>query len=361
MTDRESLARAAVWMPGPPGIRWLAWPAAGLAGGAGIIVLAIGPPPPAPPDLSAGLPEPVRPEPVVPEPDAAPVEPDATPLPGEPRPGLASVPPGYVPLPGGQGFISLFGNGPEPVNWHVSDHAMKDHFMANDWSRENVVFSSGGMALEMRGGRPGGQAWTGGEVQSTRTYGYGRYEVLMRPSPESGLISAFFTYTGPYFGHPHDEIDIEFTGKDTRAVEFNYFRDGKTGAHKRLGLPFDAADALHLYAFDWHPDRIAWYIDGELVYETPAGERGIPRTSGKIYMNIWTGHGPNMRSWHGEPAFLPGASAEYGCVSFTPLGESGRSCADIYLKPPGLAARVARRLRPFLRLSGRPQSSEPVR
>ena len=40
--------------------------------------------------------------------------------------------------------------------------------------------------------------------------GYGRYEVVMTAAKGNGIISSFFTYTGPYFGDPHDEIDFEF-------------------------------------------------------------------------------------------------------------------------------------------------------
>lgn len=359
MTDQESLARAAIWTPVPPANRDFVWSALGMLGTAGLIALVIGPPPKPVALLPVDKPpvtEPVLPEPELPLPDTGRLT-----VPIEPRSAPPMLPPDYVPLPSGPGFISLFGTGPEPSVWYISDHALKDHFMANDWNRENVVFDSYGFALEVGDGRPDGQAWTSGEVQSIQKYGYGRYEVLMRPSGDSGLISSFFTYTGPYFGDPHDEIDIEFTGKDTRAVEFNYFRNGKTGAHVRIDLPFDAADALHLYAFEWRPDRISWYVDNRLVYETPVGDQGIPRTPSKIYMNLWTGHGQNLRSWHGAPDFSLGARAEYGCVSFTPLGETGRSCADIYAETPDLLARILRRLQhAFLQFS-RPDPSEPVR
>ena len=34
-------------------------------------------------------------------------------------------------------------------------------------------------------------------------------------------------YTGPSEGKPWDEIDIEFLGKDTTKVQFNYFTHGR--------------------------------------------------------------------------------------------------------------------------------------
>jgi len=64
------------------------------------------------------------------------------------------------------------------------------------------------------------------EVQVKHQTGYGFYEVIMKPAAGAGLISSFFTYTGPYFGDPHDEIDIEFLGKNRNEVEFNTYTAG---------------------------------------------------------------------------------------------------------------------------------------
>jgi endo-1,3-1,4-beta-glycanase ExoK len=114
------------------------------------------------------------------------------------------------------------------------------------------------------------------------TYGYGRYETIMRPAKGSGLVSAFFTYTGPYFGKPHDEIDIEFVGKDTSIVELNYFHKGKTGSSARIKLPFDASEQDHLYAFDWKPEGISWYVDGKLIYQTPVNDPHLPKNAGRL-------------------------------------------------------------------------------
>lgn len=49
----------------------------------------------------------------------------------------------------------------------------------------------------------------------------------MKPIAVSGIITSLFTYTGRYDGiqgsEPnHNEIDIEFEGKDTTTVQFNY-------------------------------------------------------------------------------------------------------------------------------------------
>jgi len=289
---------------------------------------------------------------------APPADPDE-PLEQAPDPDLASeivrpepetviVPQPVERIPSAPGFITLFGLQPNLAAWHLSSHGNGNSFQANDWDEGSVQFDQDGLALVVLDGRPGGQNWTSGEVQSKALYGYGRYEVMMRPVAQSGLVSAFFTYTGPYFGDPHDEIDIEFIGRDTRTLEVNYFRNGEVGGFAKIPLSFDAADRLHVYAFDWRPDRISWYVDNELVYQTPANDTGIPRTPGRIFMNLWTGRGANLHSWHGAPQFDIGARAEYACVSFTPIDETGRTCSDLFVEVPGLFERIARRFLPSL-------------
>ena len=259
------------------------------------------------------------------------IEPIAVPDPVRP-------PETYTPIASGPGFITMFGDGHNETSWHVARHANgADSHYANDWEPDNADFTSNGLSLSVRRTRTS-NGFAAAEVKSHTTYGYGRYEVVMRPAAGSGLVSAFFTYTGTYFGDPHDEIDIEFLGLDTRKVELNYFKNGITGHHTTIDLPFDASEDFHLYAFDWWPDRIRWYIDGELVYETPEGDRRIPNTPGSVYMNTWTGRTKGLKSWHGVPSFEQGAAADYACVSFTPLGEEGRRCADVFVSGPELTA-----------------------
>lgn len=75
-----------------------------------------------------------------------------------------------------------------------------------------------------------------GEYRSTNNYGYGLYEVSMKPAKNTGIVSSFFTYTGPAHGTQWDEIDIEFLGKDTTKVQFNYFMNGVGGLRRLLTL-----------------------------------------------------------------------------------------------------------------------------
>lgn len=229
------------------------------------------------------------------------------------------------------GFISLMGTSYDATNWHRSTHNASGDFQATNWTTDHAVYDADGLSLriEHAPGRP--NEFLGGEIQTRETYGYGRYEVLMRPAKASGTVSSFFTYTGPYYGNPHDEVDIEFLGEDTTKVYLNYFRNGKVGEHQTIDLPFDASDDFHLYAFEWRPDAITWFVDGQPIHQTRPNDRGIPQTPSSLIVNLWSGQ-PKLRSWHGAPNFTSTVEADYGCISFQPIGGTGRSCAKIF--PP---------------------------
>ena len=100
------------------------------------------------------------------------------------------------------------------------------------WRKENCTFENGRMQLIIdKDKKDGSVPYSGAEYRSKDFYGYGRYEVRMKAIKNDGVVSSFFTYTGPSDNNPWDEIDIEILGKDTTKVQFNYFTDSK-GNHE---------------------------------------------------------------------------------------------------------------------------------
>lgn len=220
--------------------------------------------------------------------------------------------------------------------FYASTHDVKDSHYGCNWRAENVEPTPSGALLAIHNIKGASQPCTAAEMQTGGQYSYGRYEVIMRPARGSGTVSSFFTYTGSWFGDPHDEIDIEFLGKDTTKVHFNYFRKGQTGADEVFDLPFDAADADRLYAFEWTPEGITWFVEGVPYYTTPVGDAGLPVAPGRIYMNVWAGE-PWIEAWTGSPTYRSGTGAHYSCVSYVPLGGAGPSCGDNYTPPAVLS------------------------
>lgn len=187
------------------------------------------------------------------------------------------------------------------------------------WRADNCTFENGKMQLIIDEDTNLVKVvpYSGGEYRSKDFYGYGRYEVTMKAIKNDGVVSSFFTYTGPSDGNPWDEIDIEILGKDTTKVQFNYFTNG-VGNHEYLyDLGFDASEDFHTYAFEWREGKITWFVDGVEAY---SADSNIPVTESKIMMNAWCGTGVDGWLKAFDDSKMP-LTAEYKSVSFVPFEE----------------------------------------
>lgn len=165
--------------------------------------------------------------------------------------------------------------------------------------------------------------YRGGELRTKTSYTYGRFEVRMRSAAKSGLVSSFFTY------HDQDpdpignwnEIDIEILGRYENQIQYNTITPGRIDHVKSVDVPFNPHLAFHVYAFEWTPDYVAWFVDGYEMHRQPAPQPHIAtlRLPQKIMMNLWQ---PDYPGWVGtfNPAVLP-VYAYYDWVryySYTP-------------------------------------------
>lgn len=210
------------------------------------------------------------------------------------------------------------------------------------WDKKNVAYADNALKLSITDA-PAAQAeeteegeetpvvipYLGGEARSYQYFGYGDYTVKMKPAKVDGTASAFFVCTGNYDTdedgnpNPHDEIDIEFLGKDTTKVQFNYFVNGTGGHEYMYDLGFDASLEYHEYGFRWTEDYIVWFVDGKPVHKaTEKDDEGMPVTAGRILMNHWCGT-EKAEGWMGEYSGSNGATCDYQFVktSATPVGE----------------------------------------
>lgn len=177
------------------------------------------------------------------------------------------------------------------------------------WSRNNVQFSGNKMNLKLTGNWGN---FKGGEYRTNGNFGYGMYDVNMKPAKNNGIVSSFFTYTGPSDGTKWDEIDIEFLGKDTTKVQFNYYTNGQGNHEYVYNLGFDASQSFHTYSFLWLPGRITWYVDNRPVY---SAYNNIPDTAGHIMMNLWNGKG--VDEWLNRYDGRTNLTAQYDWFSYS--------------------------------------------
>lgn len=203
--------------------------------------------------------------------------------------------------------------------WDIGTHT----FGGNEahFNPANVIVEDGVLKLRLTDEPYGERAYSGAELRTDNEIGfftYGRFEARMKAASGSGVISSLFTYRY----QPWQEIDIEFKGRDTRAMQANIFYNGGQAGDPNnepyevppfpedVPLPYDAAEEFHVYAFEWEPGIIRWFIDGVQVLESQDPVQ-VPYLPQQLMMNIWA---TNL-AWAGpfDPTALP-AEAQYDWV-----------------------------------------------
>ena len=237
--------------------------------------------------------------------------------------------PGASSAPFEAAMLADFANGPAADGSVFASDGWSNGSVFNVWWKGDMVtYSDGQLHLGIADAKGEvEQGYYGGEARTAHHYGYGEYSVSMKPSKAEGTASTFFTCTGNYDigldGNPNpwDEIDIEFLGKDTTGVQFNYYVNGQGGHEYWYDLGFDASEEFHEYGFRWAEDSITWTVDGKDVYTVEASEETpLPSAPGRILMNYWCGT-PDAEGWMGKYE-LSDATADYQWIKTTATGIS---------------------------------------
>lgn len=214
----------------------------------------------------------------------------------------------------GDGFSDRFDR-LDRSDWYVADYIFGHPHFDTDWAADQVVVD-GGLHLQLSPQKGRKNGFQGASVRRHRETQYGRYTVVMKPARGAGLVTGFFTYTGPHYGARHDEIDIEFLGKNTSQIHIATFVDGKLW-NKFIDLGFDAADRPRRYTFEWAPDAIRWYVEDDLIYTFRAADGPLPKMPGRLFANIWAAD-PSIKAWSGVADRGITAKAEVLEMSFEP-------------------------------------------
>ncbi len=151
--------------------------------------------------------------------------------------------------------------------------------------KENVRVEDGHLVLEARAEAYFGNDFTSGRIKSQgkASFRFGRIEARMQVPPGQGLWPAFWLLGDDYAttGWPGcGEIDVvEVIGREPASAHGTAHGasfHGAGGLHAAYTLPGDAlSDAEHVYAVEWEPGEIRWYVD-DVQYHvvTP---RDLPR------------------------------------------------------------------------------------
>lgn len=219
----------------------------------------------------------------------------------------------------GSSFVDEFDRF-DPVLWFASDGWSNGHHQNCTWSSRQVDLSGGMLKLGFDKTPYKDRNYSCAEIQSKLRYGFGVYEARMRTSgSQSGLNAAFFTYIGPMYKQPHDEIDFEILLKDASKVQLNTYVGGQSNNWAYVDVSGGSHTAFHDYAFVWEPRRLRWFIDGKLMHESSAGS-DIPSHPQKIFFSLWGSD--TLTDWMG-PFLDPGQplTLEIDRAAYTALGD----------------------------------------
>jgi len=117
-------------------------------------------------------------------------------------------------------------------------------------------------------------------TQNKFTWNYGRVEVRAKLPHGKGVWPAIWTLGAdiPKVGWPSaGEIDImEYVGKEPNFIH-GTIHYGVHGHHLSNGGQIDAgnpADDFHIYAMEWHTNRIEFFYDGTKYHTSPIDKAG---------------------------------------------------------------------------------------
>ena len=208
--------------------------------------------------------------------------------------------------------------------WYLSDGWSNGEHQNCTWSKDEITVSDGRLRVGFSPVPAGDRAFRCGEVQTHASLGHGTYEARLKTPSGSGLNAAFFTYIGEVHGKQHDEIDFEILMKDTMEVHTTTFvngvsGDGQKGGEMYLPLPYPADEGFIDYALVWAPDRLDFYINGQLS-RSITDLRQIPFTPMRVYFSLWGTD--TLGAWMG-PFEAPTApiAMEVDRFAFTRLGD----------------------------------------
>ncbi|KAI8063926.1 concanavalin A-like lectin/glucanase domain-containing protein [Gongronella butleri] len=168
-----------------------------------------------------------------------------------------------------------------------------DQIYERQFAKDHVLMTPDGIQLLVRKD-DSGTILSGQFATMDNDILYGTFRSFIQIPTQPGTVSAFY-----YFKNNNNEIDVELLSKFNPPQAYFaihpqiYEPDGSASnlTHGERMLPFDPAQQLHEYRFDWLPDQVNYYVDGEF---SRAMNTNVPNAPGRINLNHWSDGNPNF-------------------------------------------------------------------
>jgi beta-glucanase (GH16 family) len=125
-----------------------------------------------------------------------------------------------------------------------------------------------------------------------------------------GIVGGIFLYAlKPGSTTYHDEIDFELLTNLPNGVQTNIYGNEKLGTGNVQFVPFTSGTITdyHTYEIKWEPNRVSWFVDGNLVRTDTSH---VPTGPMNFHLNIWVPDPgwPAAYDPHLEPASSAGSN-----------------------------------------------------
>ena len=178
--------------------------------------------------------------------------------------------------------------------WHGRTHSNNE---LQYYAPDGYEVAHGRLRLKAERRAMGGMSYTSGMISSLGHFAqeYGLFEIRARFPRGKGMWPAFWLL--PVTKRWPPEIDVlEILGHEPEKVYFStHWRDEKRVHRHQTGSfrgPDFAAD-FHIFAAEWTPKEVIWYVDG---VERHRSSRGVPSEPMYLIANLAVGG-----DWPGNP------------------------------------------------------------
>ena len=209
-----------------------------------------------------------------------------------------------------------------PQKWNVLLREQSKHNELQYYVPDEAYIENDCLRLRSQKRDFGTQHFTSGRVDTSGKFSpvYGRFEIRAKLPGGQGLWPAHWLYPQnrdwpmeqlmtsavdegrerqiPEERPWYSEIDImEFLGHEPKVVyatlHYHSFDGKKKSSSGTLKGDVDVTKDFHIYALEWDPDEIRWFVDGKLIHST---KEGVPHTPHYLILNTAVGG-----QWPGNP------------------------------------------------------------
>lgn len=206
--------------------------------------------------------------------------------------------------------------------WNVLIREQSKHNELQYYVPDEAYLQDGALRLRSRVRNYGSQRYTSGRVDTSGKFAptYGRFEIRARLPGGKGLWPAHWLYPQnrnwemerlmaqavtnglerliPEERPWYSEIDImEFLGHETNVIygtlHYHSFDGQKKSSSGKIKAACDYSKDFHVYALEWEPDIMRWFVDDQMIHATT---NGIPHTPHYLILNTAVGG-----AWPGNP------------------------------------------------------------